>query len=116
MLMTFLKTIEDLGNWPERVKLMQNNWIGKSLGANVNFKIIQKDETIEVFTTRPDTLFGASFIALAPSHPISLDLSQNNPLINTFINECNKNSTSEAVIEKNEKRGYLHKFRCRTPL
>ena len=93
---------------------MQNNWIGKSLGANVNFKIIQKDETIEVFTTRPDTLFGASFIALAPSHPISLGLSKNNPLIDTFINECNKNSTSEAVIEKNEK-GYLYKFRCRTP-
>ena len=100
-----LKTIENLESWPERVKLMQNNWIGKSLGANVNFKIIQKDETIEVFTTRPDTLFGASFIALAPSHPISLDLSKNNSLIDTFINECNKNSTSEAVIEKNEKKG-----------
>ncbi len=100
-----LKTIENLVNWPERVKLMQNNWIGKSLGANVIFKIIQKDETIEVFTTRPDTLFGASFIALAPSHPISLSLSKNNPSIDIFINECNKNSTSEAVIEKNEKKG-----------
>ena len=100
-----LETIENLTNWPERVKLMQNNWIGKSLGANINFKIIEKDETIEVFTTRPDTLFGASFIALAPSHPISLNLSKNNSTIKNFIDECNKNSTSEAVIEKNEKKG-----------
>ena len=100
-----LETIENLKNWPDRVKLMQNNWIGKSLGANINFKIIEKDEIIEVFTTRPDTLFGASFIALAPSHPISLNLSKNNSTIKNFIDECNKNSTSEAVIEKNEKKG-----------
>ena len=100
-----LETIENLTNWPDRVKLMQNNWIGKSLGANINFKIIEKDEIIEVFTTRPDTLFGASFIALAPSHPISLNLSKNNSTIKNFIDECNKNSTSEAVIEKNEKKG-----------
>ena len=100
-----LETIGNLKNWPDRVKLMQNNWIGKSLGANINFKIIEKNEIIEVFTTRPDTLFGASFIALAPSHPISLDLSKNNSTIKNFIDECNKNSTSEAVIEKNEKKG-----------
>tara|TARA_Y100001970_G_scaffold90705_1_gene114411 strand:+ start:915 stop:3464 length:2550 start_codon:yes stop_codon:yes gene_type:complete len=100
-----LETIDNLNDWPDRVKLMQNNWIGKSLGAKISFKIFEKEETIDVFTTRPDTIFGASFIALAPSHPISLQLSKQSSSIRNFINECNKNSTSEAVIEKNEKKG-----------
>ena len=100
-----LETIDNLNDWLDRVKLMQNNWIGKSLGAKISFKNFEKEETIDVFTTRPDTIFGASFIALAPSHPISLQLCKQSSSIKNFINECNKNSTSEAVIEKNEKKG-----------
>ncbi len=100
-----LDSIPELNNWPEKVRLMQSNWIGKSLGANINFRIEKRSDVIEVFSTRPDTLYGASFIALAPSHPISISLSKNNKDIRNFIEECNKNSTSEAVIEKNEKKG-----------
>ncbi len=100
-----LETIKNLSEWPERVKLMQNNWIGKSLGAKINFDIENSSEKIEVFTTRPDTLFGASFIALAPSHPISIDLSTKDSNVKSFIEECNRSSTSEADIEKAEKNG-----------
>ena len=101
-----LKTINNLSEWPERVKLMQNNWIGKSFGAKINFDIVDSKEIIEVFTTRPDTLFGASFIALAPSHPISINLSTKDSNVKFFIDECNRSSTSEADIEKAEKRGF----------
>ena len=100
-----LDNIPELNNWPEKVRLMQSNWIGKSLGANIKFTIDKSSDFIEVFSTRPDTLYGASFIALAPSHPISISLSNNNKVIRKFIEDCNKNSTSEAVIEKTEKKG-----------
>jgi leucyl-tRNA synthetase len=95
-----LEYINNLDDWPDRVKIMQKNWIGKSYGAKIQFDIIGEPEKIEVFTTRPDTLFGASFIALAPSHPISINLSKENNKVREFINDCNKNSTSEADIEK----------------
>ena len=100
-----LDSIPELNSWPDKVRLMQSNWIGKSLGANINFSLDKRSDFIEVFSTRPDTLYGASFIALAPSHPISISLSENNTDIRDFIEECNKNSTSEAVIEKTEKQG-----------
>ncbi len=105
-----LQTIKNLSEWPEKVKLMQNNWIGKSFGAKINFDIVGSSERIEVFTTRPDTLFGASFIALAPSHPISINLSKENDDIKFFIEECNRSSTSEADIEKAEKKGFKTKL------
>ena len=73
-----LDTINSLDGWPDRVKIMQKNWIGKSHGAKIQFDIIGESQKIEVFTTRPDTLFGASFIALAPSHTISINLSKEN--------------------------------------
>ena len=105
-----LKTINKLDGWPDRVKIMQRNWIGKSYGAKIQFDIIGDSEKIEVFSTRPDTLFGASFIALAPSHPISINLSRENNEVREFIDDCNKNSTSEADIEKGDKKGFKTKI------
>ena len=105
-----LETINNLDGWPDRVKTMQKNWIGKSYGAKIQFDIIGDSEKIEVFTTRPDTLFGASFIALAPSHPISINLSKENNEVREFIDDCNKNSTSEADIEKGDKKGFKTKI------
>ncbi len=110
-----LEAINDLDGWPDRVKVMQENWIGKSYGAEIEFDIIGDTEKIKVFTTRPDTLFGASFIALAPSHPISMNLSNKNKEIRDFINECNKNSTSEADIEKSDKKGIKTKISVTHP-
>ena len=101
-----LDAIGDLERWPERVRLMQQNWIGRSEGARVFFAIAGTDERIEVFTTRQDTLFGASFLALSPNHPLALRLAEKDTELAAFIAECNRMGTSEAVIEAAEKRGY----------
>ena len=101
-----LDAIGGLERWPERVRLMQENWIGRSEGARVFFAIAGQDERIEVFTTRQDTLFGASFLALSPNHPLALRLAEKDPALAAFIAECNRMGTSEAVIETAEKRGY----------
>ena len=101
-----LDAIHGLDRWPERVRLMQENWIGRSEGARVYFDIAGRDERIEVFTTRQDTLFGASFVALSPNHPLAQRLAENDAGLAEFIAECNRMGTSEAVIETAEKRGY----------
>ena len=104
-----LSAIEDLERWPDRVRLMQHNWIGRSEGARVCFSIdgspLEYNE-IEVFTTRPDTLFGASFLALAANHPLSLALAENNAKLQDFIQECNRIGTSQAALETAEKKGF----------
>jgi leucyl-tRNA synthetase len=101
-----LDALAGLDRWPERVRLMQENWIGRSEGARVFFGVFGQDERIEVFTTRQDTLFGASFVALSPNHPLALRLAEKDPDLGAFIAECNRLGTSEAVIEAAEKRGY----------
>jgi leucyl-tRNA synthetase len=95
-----------LENWPEKVRLMQENWIGKSQGMRFSFAVDGGPHTFDVFTTRPDTLFGASFAALAPEHPISLALAEDNPALAGFIAECRAGGTATAEIEGQEKRGY----------
>jgi leucyl-tRNA synthetase len=101
-----LEAIKPLDRWPERVRLMQENWIGRSEGARVQFAIAGSTEIVEVFTTRPDTLFGASFLALSPHHPLARQLAEGDPALAEFIAECDRLGTSEAVIEAAEKRGY----------
>ncbi|MBV8122041.1 MAG: leucine--tRNA ligase [Alphaproteobacteria bacterium] len=101
-----LDALRGLDRWPERVRLMQEKWIGRSEGARVFFDVAGRDERIEVFTTRQDTLFGASFVALSPNHPLAQRLAGSDPELADFIAECNRMGTSEAVIETAEKRGY----------
>jgi leucyl-tRNA synthetase len=101
-----LDAIRGLDRWPERVRLMQENWIGRSEGARVYFDIAHRDERIEVFTTRQDTLFGASFVALSPNHPLAQRLAESDAGLAHFIADCNRMGTSEAIIETAEKRGY----------
>jgi leucyl-tRNA synthetase len=101
-----LDAIHRLDRWPDRVRLMQENWIGRSEGARVFFPIAGSDERVEVFTTRQDTLFGASFLALSANHPLALQLAEKDPALAGFIAECNRMGTSEAVIETAEKQGY----------
>ena len=105
-----LGALQKLPRWPERVKLMQENWIGKSDGARVFFELAGRKDRLEVFTTRPDTLFGASFIAVAPNHPLAAELAKNDRALADFIVECNRMGTSEATLEQAEKKGH------RTPL
>jgi leucyl-tRNA synthetase len=101
-----LDTLKTLDRWPERVRVMQENWIGRSEGARIVWRIAGGDDTIEVFTTRQDTLFGASFLALSPHHPLARKLAELDPGLAEFIAECDRLGTSEAVIEAAEKRGY----------
>lgn len=96
---------ENLKGWPEKVKLMQENWIGKSEGAMVDFKIDGKDDKIIVYTTRPDTLYGASFIGISANHPIAEELAKNNREIADFIEECKKAPVDEESLETMEKKG-----------
>jgi leucyl-tRNA synthetase len=101
-----LEGLKTLDRWPERVRLMQENWIGKSSGARFKFDIKGRDDKLEVFTTRPDTLFGASFAAVSPNHPLAAELAATNPGLAEFIAECNRVGTSEEAIETQEKRGF----------
>ena len=111
-----LAAIEGLERWPERVRLMQHNWIGRSEGARFRFDLEGRPETIEVYTTRPDTLFGASFVAIAADHPFARRMAAENRQAAAFIAECLHSGTSEAELEKAEKKGFdtgvraLHPF------
>ena len=96
----------ELDRWPEKVRTMQKNWIGKSKGMHLTFDGADKDEQISVYTTRPDTIFGASFIAIAADHPIATQFAENNPDLVDFIEECRKLGTSEEALEKAEKKGF----------
>ena len=83
-----LNDLEKLTNWPNKVKVMQSNWIGKSIGAEIDFKLNNSNEKIKIFTTRPDTIYGATFIALSLDHKLSLDLSKTDRGLNKFIKDC----------------------------
>ncbi len=100
-----LNDLETLSGWPEKVKLMQKNWIGKSFGCEINFNVLNKKDKITVFTTRPDTIFGASFIALSVDHPFSKDFLDNKKF-QEFKLECNKTGTTEEALANAEKLGF----------
>ena len=104
-----LAALDSLDRWPDRVRVMQERWIGRSEGARVRFPLtapLPGLADIEVFTTRPDTLFGMSFVAVAPEHPAAAAASAANPQAAAFVAECRSMGTSEAVIETAEKRGF----------
>ncbi len=117
-----LDGLETLDHWPEKVKLMQENWIGRSDGLRFRFQVVGEGAEcdypwvkaalaaapqIEVFTTRPDTIFGASFVAVAPDHPLAQAVAEENPDAAAFVAECNAGGTSAADLETQEKRGFL---------
>ncbi len=113
-----LEALGGLDRWPERVKLMQSNWIGRSEGARVKFALTQTARDlseIEVFTTRPDTLFGMSFLAVAAEHPLAAAAGARDAKAAEFIAECRRMGTSEAAIEQAEKRGFDTGFRVKHP-
>jgi leucyl-tRNA synthetase len=111
-----LADLDDLDGWPEAVKTMQRNWIGRSEGLLVRFALADGSGDLEVFTTRPDTLFGVTYMAVAPEHPVARRAALDNPGIAAFLDSCAHASTSEAVIEKLEKRGMPLGVAVRHPL
>ncbi len=100
-----LKDLETLKEWPEKVKLMQKNWIGKSLGCEINFKILNSEKSVTVFTTRPDTIFGATFLALSVDHPMCKNLNKLSDFIE-FKKKCSQVGTTEEAIANAEKIGF----------
>ncbi|MEL6607568.1 MAG: leucine--tRNA ligase [Pseudomonadota bacterium] len=100
-----LDALDGLENWPAKVRLMQENWIGKSRGIEIPFQRRDGGEPIVCYSTRPDTMRGASFIAVAPDHPVSKALEAERPDLAAFIDECRKMDTTEAAMEKAEKKG-----------
>ncbi len=101
-----IEAIKGLDRWPEKVRIMQDNWIGKSQGLRFTFDVADSSETFDVFTTRPDTLFGASFAALAVDHPLAKKLCAGKAGFEDFVKKCAAQGTSEAAIEQAEKVGY----------
>ncbi|UWQ99181.1 leucine--tRNA ligase [Rhodobacteraceae bacterium S2214] len=113
-----LSALDTLDNWPAKVKLMQSNWIGKSRGLQFGFSIIDGPDghdRVEVYTTRPDTLNGASFVGISPDHPLAKQLEADNPEIAAFCAECRKGGTTAEAVEKAEKLGYDTGLRVRHP-
>ena len=100
-----LEGLEDLNSWPTSVKMMQKNWIGKSEGALVKFKISNSNDLLEVYTTRVDTIFGVSFLAISPNHNILKSQKKSNPILARFIDKCNSLKLSEETVSLIEKEG-----------
>jgi len=117
-----LGDLEKLPDWPERVKTMQANWIGKSEGCEISFPyapdtkaLMGAGGALKVFTTRADTLFGVTYMAVAAEHPIALAAGAKNPALQSFIDECRRGSTMEADIATQEKKGMRTGFNVLHP-
>jgi leucyl-tRNA synthetase len=117
-----LSALDRLDRWPDKVRLMQRNWIGRSEGLMMRFTVEGEalpkgHETLEVFTTRPDTIFGMSFCAISPDHPLATKLAKKDKALKEFIDECHRMGTATEDIERAEKKGYdtglkaIHPFR-----
>lgn len=111
-----LDSIDTLTGWPEEVKTMQRNWIGRSQGLEIDFAVAEQDTTLTIYTTRPDTLFGCGFIAIAAQHPLALNAAKHNPKIANFIKECEQHDVSEATMATLEKRGINTELTATHPL
>jgi leucyl-tRNA synthetase len=115
-----LEALDTLDRWPDKVRLMQKNWIGRSEGLLVRFMLDpattpNKESELEIFTTRPDTLFGAKFMAIAPDHPLAQAAAKTNPKLAAFIEECKHLGTSQAAIDTAEKLGFDTGIRATHP-
>ena len=110
-----LSSLEEL-DWPENVKLMQKNWIGKSFGAEIEYKIDASKDSLITFSTRPDTIFGVSFLAISPNHPLAIKIAKDNEKISNFLEKCKEAKAAEADMAKAEKLGIDTNLRVIHPL
>ncbi len=100
-----LEELDRMPGWPEAVRTMQRNWIGRSEGLEVDFPLEGREESLRIYTTRPDTIFGATFMAVAPNHPLAIAIAKQDAEISRFAGECRRMQVSEAALETMEKRG-----------
>ncbi len=101
-----LDALDGLPGWPDQVRTMQRNWIGRSEGVYMEFGLAGCDETLGIYTTRPDTLMGVTYVAVAAEHPLAHRAAQTDPGLAAFIEECRQGGVSEAEIETMEKKGH----------
>ena len=100
-----LDELDRMPGWPESVKTMQRNWIGRSEGVQLSFDVVDEDEPLTVYTTRPDTLMGVTYMAVAAEHPLATKAAAGDPEIAAFVEECMKTDAAEATLETMEKKG-----------
>lgn len=100
-----LDDLDNLDGWPEMVKTMQRNWIGRSEGVELKFAVKGENTDLEVYTTRPDTLMGVTYVGIAAGHPLATKAAANNPALAAFIDECKNTKVAEAEIATMEKKG-----------
>ncbi|MDH3363606.1 MAG: leucine--tRNA ligase, partial [Gammaproteobacteria bacterium] len=100
-----LDELDRMPGWPDSVKTMQRNWIGRSEGVELSFDVAGEDEPLSVYTTRPDTLMGVTYMAVAAEHPLAKKVAANSAEIAAFVEECKKTDAAEATLETMEKKG-----------
>ncbi|MGK0261226.1 MAG: leucyl-tRNA synthetase, partial [Candidatus Azotimanducaceae bacterium] len=108
--------LDQMDGWPESVKSMQRNWIGQSEGIEIDFTVNGSDEVLTVYTTRPDTLMGATYVAVAAEHPLARQAGKRNPVLAEFISECKQATTAEADLAVMEKAGVVTDITVTHPL
>ena len=108
-----LSSVESL-DWPENVKAMQKNWIGKSFGSEIKFSL-NNEEDLTAFTTRIDTLYGVTFIAISPNHPLAQNLAKESTEISNFVKQCNETKMAEADMAKADKLGFKTNVKVQHP-
>lgn len=100
-----LEFLDKLPGWPDKIKTMQRNWIGKSTGVEISFPVAGSDEALTVYTTRPDTLMGVTYLAVAAQHPLAKRAAEGNQALQSFLEECHRVKVAEADMAKLEKQG-----------
>lgn len=111
-----LDDLDKLEHWPEQVKTMQRNWIGRSEGLEIDFKRADNGETFTVYTTRPDTFMGVTYVGVAAGHPIAQEAAKNNPAVAAFVEECKNTKVAEADMATMERKGIDTGFKAIHPL
>lgn len=111
-----LKDLDDLEDWPEQVKTMQRNWIGKSVGTELTFPLKDREDGLTVYTTRPDTLMGVTFMAIAAEHPLAKKAAEEHTDVARFVDECGNSKVAEAELETMEKKGIDTGYKAIHPL
>ncbi|GAB3014935.1 leucine--tRNA ligase [Bowmanella dokdonensis] len=100
-----LADLDKLDDWPDQVRAMQRNWIGRSEGIEMTFQVEGSENHFDIYTTRPDTLMGVTYVALAAQHPLALEAARTNPKLAAFIEECKNTKVAEAELATMEKKG-----------
>ena len=111
-----LNDLDQLEGWPDQVKAMQRNWIGKSRGVQMRFGLKDRSDELEIYTTRPDTLMGVSYLAVAAGHALAKEAAATNSELAAFLDECKKSGTAEADLATVEKKGMATGFTAIHPI